>query len=195
MASSTRRRTNHGSATGNRSSTSGRYQGPPPAGLRCAPRRPAPPPFAIVRVDKGADHVRDGKQERLKSTKLFSGLDRKELELVAGITTEVNVAAGTVLAREGHAGHDAFVIVSGTVDVSVGGTKVGSAGAGELVGEMALLLRDERQATITAATDLDVMVIEPGHFDQLLEQVPSVARALVVSLARRLRDADDQLRH
>ena len=139
--------------------------------------------------------MRDGKQERLKSTKLFADLDRKELELVAEITTEVTVPAGTVLAREGHAGHDAFVIVSGSVDISVGGNRVGSLGPGELVGEMALLLHEERQATVTATEELDVMVIEPRRFGQLLDEVPSVSRTLVVSLARRLRDADKQLRH
>lgn len=139
--------------------------------------------------------MRDGKQERLKSTRLFAGLDRKELELVAEITTEVTVPAGTVLAREGHAGHDAFVIVSGNVDISVGGHKVGTAGAGEMVGELALILRDERQATVTAADEVDIMVIEPGHFHQLLDSVPSVTRSLVETLARRLRDTDEQLRH
>ena len=57
--------------------------------------------------------MRDAKQDRLKATKLFAALDRKELELVAEITTELNVPSGTVLAREGHQGHDAFVIVAG----------------------------------------------------------------------------------
>lgn len=139
--------------------------------------------------------MRDAKQDRLKATKLFAALDRKELELVAEITTELNVPSGTVLAREGHQGHDAFVIVAGTVDITIGGTKVGAAGPGELVGEMALLLRGERQATIVAATPLDILVIEPGHFDQLLDRVPSVSRQLVVSLAQRLRDTDQALKH
>ena len=139
--------------------------------------------------------MRDAKQERLKATKLFATLDRKELELVAEITTELTVPAGTVLAREGHAGHDAFVIVEGSVDISIEGTKVGSAGPGELVGEMALLLREQRQATLTAATEVDVLVIEPGHFDSLLERVPAVARQLVMSLARRLYDADQAFKH
>jgi len=139
--------------------------------------------------------MRDAKQERLKSTKLFAALDRKELEMVAEITTELTVPAGTVLAREGHQGHDAFVIVDGTVDITIGGTKVNSAGPGELVGEMALLLREQRQATVTAATPVDLLVIEPGHFDSLLDRVPSVSRQLVVSLAQRLRDTDQALKH
>ena len=139
--------------------------------------------------------MRDAKQDRLKSTKLFAALDRKELELVAEITTELTVPAGTVLAREGHQGHDAFVIVDGTVDITIGGMKVNSAGPGELVGEMALLLREQRQATVTAATPVDLLVIEPGHFDNLLDRVPSVSRQLVVSLAQRLRDTDQAFKH
>jgi CRP-like cAMP-binding protein len=139
--------------------------------------------------------MKDAKQDRLKATKLFADLDRKEVELVSEITTEVTVPAGTVLAREGHAGHEAFVIEEGTVDISVGGIKVTTAGPGELVGELALLLHDERQATVTAATDLKLLVIEPGRFQQLLDSVPSVSRQLVVSLAKRLRETDRQLRH
>ncbi len=139
--------------------------------------------------------MKDAKQDRLKATKLFADLDKKEVELVSEITTEITVPAGTVLAREGHAGHEAFVIEEGTVDISIGGTKVNTAGPGELVGELALLLHDERQATVTAATDLKILVIEPGRFQQLLDSVPSVSRQLVVSLAKRLRETDRHLKH
>jgi CRP-like cAMP-binding protein len=60
---------------------------------------------------------------------------------------------------------------------------------------MALLLREDRLATLTALTEVELLVIEPGKFDNLLEGVPSVARALVRSLARRLRDTDQMLKH
>jgi CRP-like cAMP-binding protein len=102
--------------------------------------------------------------------------------------------AGAVLAREGSPGHEAFVVVSGSISVTISGDEVGTIGAGEVAGELALLLREPRQATLTAATDVDLLVIEPGRFHTLLEQ-PSIARALVTALARRLSSADKALRH
>ncbi|MFM7534420.1 MAG: cyclic nucleotide-binding domain-containing protein [Acidimicrobiales bacterium] len=138
--------------------------------------------------------MRDQKLERLTSTALFAGLDRHGLEAVAETTTEMQFPAGTVLAREGSQGHEAFVVVSGSITVSISGDQVGTIGAGEVAGELALLLREPRQATLTAATDVDLLVIEPGRFHTLLEQ-PSIARALVTALARRLSNADKALRH
>jgi CRP/FNR family transcriptional regulator len=138
-------------------------------------------------------HAHDGKGDRLRATTLFAHLDRKELEAVEEATTELQLTAGTVLAREGHSGHEAFVILDGTVDISIDGNKVGTAGPNEIVGEMALLLREPRRATVTAATDVDILVIEPGRWDDLLVRVPTIPRQLLVSLARRLASADDKL--
>jgi CRP-like cAMP-binding protein len=136
----------------------------------------------------------DEKLDRLRKTRLFEGLDRHGLEAVAETTTEMQFPAGTVLAREGAAGHEAFVVVEGTLGVSIHGEQVATIGPGELAGELALLLREPRQATLTALTDVDLMVIEPGRFHTVLDQ-PAVARGLVLALARRLRDADAALRH
>ena len=138
--------------------------------------------------------MRDGKIDRLKNTRLFGELDKKELEALGEATTELSLEAGSVLATEGHAGHDAFVIVEGTVDITIDGKKVAEAGHDEIVGEMSLLLHEPRRATVTAATDVVVLVIEPGRFDQLLDKVPSITRQLLKSVARRLRDTDELLK-
>ena len=135
------------------------------------------------------------KQNRLKQTRLFANLNRKELEALAEATTEVTVADGTVIACEGHSGHEAFVILEGTVDFSIDGQKVGTAGPNELVGELSLLLHEPRRASVTATSELRILVIEHGHFDDLLERVPSMARSLLASLAQRLRDTDALLHH
>ena len=137
----------------------------------------------------------DVKQDRLKKTKLFGGLDRKELDALSEATTELSVEANTMLAREGHTGHEAFVILEGTVDILIDGNKVNSVGPNEIIGELALLLHEPRQASLRAATQVRLLVIEPGRFDILLDRIPSIARQLLVSLARRLSDADALLRH
>jgi CRP/FNR family transcriptional regulator, cyclic AMP receptor protein len=138
--------------------------------------------------------MRDGKHDRLKNTKLFADLDKRELNALAEATTELTLNAGTVLATEGHAGHDAFVILEGTVDISINGTHVGQAGRDEIVGEMSLLLHEPRRATVVAATEVEVLVIEPGRFEALLDTVPSISRQLLKSVARRLRDTDALLK-
>ena len=132
------------------------------------------------------------KNDRLAQVPLFSHLGRKELDRVAEVVTEVEVKAGAVLGREGHRGSEAFVIVSGTAAISIDGKQVASVGPGELVGEMGLLDGGPRAATITAETDMDLYIIEPGGFSPLLD-VPSISKALVKSLAGRLRNADNLL--
>ena len=132
------------------------------------------------------------KNERLAQVPLFSHLGRRELDRVAEVVTEVEVPAGRVLGREGHRGSEAFVIVSGTAAITIDGKKVATVGPGELVGEMGLLDGGPRAATITAETDMDLYIIEPGAFAPLLDE-PSISKALVKSLASRLRAADKLL--
>lgn len=132
------------------------------------------------------------KNDRLAAVPLFSHLGKRELARVAEVVTEIEVKAGTVLGREGHHSSEAFVIVSGTAAISIDGRKVATVGPGELVGEMGLLDGGPRVATITAETDMDVYVIEPGGFAPLLDE-PSISKALVKSLVQRLRNADQLL--
>ena len=129
------------------------------------------------------------KQERLAQVPLFSHLGRRELDKVSEVVTEIEVKQGAVLGREGHHSSEAFVIVSGTASITIAGREVAQVGAGELVGELGLLDGGPRAATITASTDMDLYVIEPGAFDALLDE-SSIAKALVRSLAKRLRHAD-----
>ena len=139
--------------------------------------------------------MHDHKHDLLLSTKLFAGLDRKSLAHIAEATTELTIPAGTVMARAGDSARDAWVILDGTVDVSIDGEVVATLGKDEIVGELSLLLHEPRQASVTAATEVRLLVIEPGRFDALLDEVPAISRHLVVALARRLRDADRRLHH
>lgn len=138
---------------------------------------------------------RDAKLERLAKVRLFSGLNERQLEQIAEITDEVDVKAGRVIAREGEPAHVAYVIASGEATVTVDGQPVGKLGPGEMVGEMGLIDGGRRAATVTAETDMDVYVIEPQRFAALLDDVPALTKALLVSVTRRLRNADELLHH
>ena len=67
-------------------------------------------------------------------------------------------------------------------------------GPGDVIGEVALLDHGPRTATVVAETDVDAVVASAAEFTEILVGVPSVARSLLVSLAQRLRAADDRLR-
>ena len=131
--------------------------------------------------------------EHLKSVALFSACTRKELELIAGATTELRFPAGETLARQGQNGHEFMVIVEGTARVEISGQTVATLGSGDFFGEIALLDGGPRTATVVAETDLVAEVIGQREFAGLVEDSPQLAKKLLVGLARRLRAADLQL--
>lgn len=131
--------------------------------------------------------------EHLKSVALFSACTRKELELIAGATTELRFPAGETLARQGQNGHEFMVIVEGTARVEISGQTVATLGQGDFFGEIALLDGGPRTATVVAETDLVAEVIGQREFAGLVEDSPQLAKQLLVGLARRLRAADLQL--
>jgi CRP/FNR family cyclic AMP-dependent transcriptional regulator len=128
--------------------------------------------------------------EQLKNVALFSACTRKELELIAGATTELRFPAGATLAQQGANGHEFMVIVDGTARVEVGDQSVATLGPGDFFGEIALLDGGPRTATVVATTDLVAEVIGQREFAGLVEDSPHLAKKLLIGLARRLRAAD-----
>ena len=102
----------------------------------------------------------------------------------------MHVAAGTAIVTEGAAGADFFVILSGNARVDRHGQKVAELGPGGFFGDLALLDRAPRNATVIAMTDMDLAKLGQRGFDGLLERVPGFAKKLLAGLARRLRQED-----
>lgn len=100
------------------------------------------------------------------------------------------VAAGRVLVSEGSSGSEFFVILEGTAKVSRRGRKVATLGPGAAFGELALLDKAPRNATVTAETDMELVVLGQREFGGVIDEVPGVARKLLTGMARRLREAD-----
>ncbi len=128
--------------------------------------------------------------DHLANVPLFAACSRKELQAVAKASDELTFSAGKVLCEQGSVGREAFVIVDGTADVHRNKKKVASMGAGAYVGELALLDHGPRTATVTASTDMTVLVIGVREFTALLDDVPSIAHKLLKALAARIRDLD-----
>ena len=113
----------------------------------------------------------NAKMDLLKHAPLFEQCSKQELQQIAQIADELDLREGKVLIREGERGREFFVIVSGEVEVRRKGRKVKTLGPGSFVGEIALLSKIPRIATVTALTPLDVLVITDRAFLELLREV------------------------
>lgn len=132
----------------------------------------------------------DRKIEHLGHVKMFSSLNKKELGLISKASDVVGVKAGTEIVSEGTTGHEFYLILDGSASVKRNGRKVASLAPGSYFGEMALLDRGPRSATVVADTDTELLVIGQREFLGVLDQVPALSHKLLVSMAARLREAD-----
>jgi CRP-like cAMP-binding protein len=133
---------------------------------------------------------RDAKVELLKKVPLFAGCSKSELRELAKTADELDVREGTVLTREGKAGREFFVLISGTAKVTKNGRKVAELGPGDWLGEIALITESPRTATVTATSPVDLLVITDRRFRTVVETMPSIALKVLSSVGERLsRDA------
>jgi CRP/FNR family transcriptional regulator, cyclic AMP receptor protein len=130
--------------------------------------------------------------ERLKAVDLLRNCTQAQLQDVAQLAERVQVGAGEVLAREGRIGREFFLILTGSVAVTQNGRRVNTLGGGEFFGELAAMDPGPRNATVTALSDLDVLIIGPREFSAMAD-IPGFRDALFRSMARRLRTAEDRL--
>ena len=122
----------------------------------------------------------------------FRSCTRSQLREVERLAERIQVANGEVLAREGRIGREFFLIVSGTVAVTQQGRRVNTLGPGDFFGELAAVDPGPRNATVTALSDLDVLIIGPREFAAMAD-IPEFRDALLRAMARRLRTVDAQL--
>lgn len=139
-------------------------------------------------------HLRKNeKTDQLESLELFRDLSRRERAEVAEVLVEQEISAGRALTREGQDGGTAYVIVEGSAEVVRGSTSLATLAAGDVVGELSLLDRQPRTATVTAITDLKVLTIAHDDFVKILADVPELAISLLGVLARRVRELDSRV--
>ena len=129
---------------------------------------------------------KDGKVELIKGVPLFSKLKKKELGDVAHIADELDLPKGKVMAEEGDRGREFFVLLEGEADVTKGETSINTMHEGDFFGEIALVTEMPRTASVTATTDVRVLVITERDFRALLKQSPEVGRGVAEALAERI---------
>ncbi len=137
-------------------------------------------------------HHPNAKVERLKKIELFEHADRKALEHLASAADEAVLSPGQKLVAEGHRHNEGYVIVSGSVQVEIGGEVVAEVGAGGLIGELGLFGANVvASATVSAVTETSVLVIPYNRFDTILDENPSFTKSIAKQLSIRLQKMDD----
>lgn len=129
----------------------------------------------------------------LRGIPLFANAPEPFLERLAGEFFERTYRAGEAIAEEGESGKTFVVIESGDATVSVHGREVGRLGAGQAFGEMALIDKSARSATVRAETDAHCFLLPVWSFRPIVEEHPEMAWALLETLAQRIRDVESRL--
>jgi CRP-like cAMP-binding protein len=130
--------------------------------------------------------------DQLANVPLFRACSQKDLRQIAKASDEVQIPAGKVIVNEGEPGREFFLILDGEADVRHGKKSVATLGPGRYFGEMALLDRGPRSATVVASSDMNVLVLGQREFHGVIEQVPTLAHKLLATMATRLREADSR---
>ncbi len=107
--------------------------------------------------------------DRLGRVDFFSECSQRELRAIASFCTPLEVRAGRVLTEQGAEGRECFVVMQGHAVVEQNGVIVGQIVGGSIIGEIAMLGNGVRTATVTAATDMTLLVFSRAEFGALRE--------------------------
>jgi CRP/FNR family cyclic AMP-dependent transcriptional regulator len=129
---------------------------------------------------------RDAKADLLRSVPLFAHCTRAQLKRIATIADEVTVGPGKQLMRQGDRGREMLVLLDGTVEVRKNGRKLAERGPGDFVGEISLVTRAPRIATVTTRSEVTALVITARDFRTLLREAPEIQTKVLQALAERL---------
>lgn len=126
---------------------------------------------------------------RLKTISVFAALDEAHLNTIAGLASEVSVPAGKELVREGDYSYDLLAIEEGTAKVERGGEHLADLGPGDIIGEMGVLEKALRTATVTATSPMVLVTMDRWDVKRLGKQAPGVVEDLKKLIEARRADA------
>jgi CRP-like cAMP-binding protein len=126
------------------------------------------------------------KVELLKGVPLFAGLSPGELEAVAAAAEESSVPDGTTLVSQATPGREVIVLLNGGATVERDGNSIGSIGPGEVLGEIGVVTRMSRTATVTTTMPSHLLVIGADAFRSLMERIPALSKGAWKETASRL---------
>jgi CRP-like cAMP-binding protein len=122
---------------------------------------------------------------RLRAIAVFADLDDEQLEHIAALAAEVSVPKGKELVREGDYSYDVLAIEEGTARVERDGQHIGDVGPGDVVGEMGVLERSQRSATVVATSPMLLITLTTWDIRRLRKSAPAVVEHLRELVAQR----------
>ena len=135
-------------------------------------------------------------KELMRQLPLLQGLAAEDLDLLHGMSRVASVAAGSFLMREGEAGDTLYIVIDGELEVlTASGQTVATRGAGEVVGEMAVLQRAPRNASVRTLRERRLLVIGHDAFATLLSRSATATLTVLATVVGRLRDLETILMH
>jgi CRP/FNR family transcriptional regulator, cyclic AMP receptor protein len=129
---------------------------------------------------------KNAKEQLIKSVPLFERCTKREIAALAGVADELEMPAGAELTREGAPGREFIVLAEGVATVTRNGRTLNRLGAGDFLGEIALLSGGPRTATVTTTEPSVILVLTDRAFARVADGMPSVRGRLLEALSERL---------
>jgi CRP/FNR family transcriptional regulator, cyclic AMP receptor protein len=134
----------------------------------------------------------------LKAVPFFTQLSDKELDVVRSVSVEKNYPKTAVVLTEGEMGDSLYMIQSGRVKVVIGdedGREIilKILGAGDFFGEMSMIDKQPRSASVTTLEPSVFLILSHGAFEKCIDQAPRIGNFVMRVLAQRVREADKKI--
>ena len=125
--------------------------------------------------------------DALRSVPLFEGMSEASITSIGRFAHPIEYRTGDVLVREGDPGDSFMVMLSGRAAVDQGGQRIREMSAGEFLGEISLIDRGPRTATVTAPEPIEALTVTAEDFGHLMDDYPAVRLAILTALTHRIR--------
>jgi CRP-like cAMP-binding protein len=130
--------------------------------------------------------------DRVRALPMFTRCTKRELEQISRLATEIRVDAGRELTVEGQPGSEFMIVLAGMAEVRKDEQRVALLGPGEYFGEIALLDKGPRTATVVSTTPMVLAVVTRAEFAQLIDEVPAFTNRILAGLAARARESSSR---
>ncbi|MCD5385357.1 cyclic nucleotide-binding domain-containing protein [Candidatus Gracilibacteria bacterium] len=107
--------------------------------------------------------------ENIYNLEIFKGIDKSVIDSIILECEERKYSAGEMIIIEGEESNgEGYILKKGKVAIGIGGAKIAELNEGTIFGEIALLNEDERTATVTAITDIEVIVLSLNNLINMI---------------------------